>query len=98
MSGFDALIPENWYNVTIENNLAEVGEHSNNIVVDYSLIQLKALLWYYSGKLENALLHLFPEIGLEEQKFKGNLFVKVYRPNWLKSLVLARRKKQSKIF
>eukprot|EP00026_Physarum_polycephalum_P001974 Phypoly_transcript_01978.p1 GENE.Phypoly_transcript_01978~~Phypoly_transcript_01978.p1 ORF type:complete len:752 (+),score=127.08 Phypoly_transcript_01978:45-2300(+) len=51
---FDPLVPENWYKAR---ELKELEEGSSGI------------LQYYQGSVIKALLHLFPDIGIEENKF-----------------------------
>eukprot|EP00026_Physarum_polycephalum_P001465 Phypoly_transcript_01467.p1 GENE.Phypoly_transcript_01467~~Phypoly_transcript_01467.p1 ORF type:complete len:1055 (+),score=143.84 Phypoly_transcript_01467:198-3362(+) len=53
--GFDPLVPENWYTYHIDTLTSHKGAAT--------------VLGYHDGKLENALLQLFPEIGLEKSKF-----------------------------
>eukprot|EP00026_Physarum_polycephalum_P002689 Phypoly_transcript_02697.p1 GENE.Phypoly_transcript_02697~~Phypoly_transcript_02697.p1 ORF type:complete len:777 (+),score=106.95 Phypoly_transcript_02697:66-2396(+) len=54
--GFDAMSPKNWYKISTEAILSVKGGSS--------------ILMNYNGKLEKALMHLFPDIGLVEQRFK----------------------------
>eukprot|EP00026_Physarum_polycephalum_P001510 Phypoly_transcript_01512.p1 GENE.Phypoly_transcript_01512~~Phypoly_transcript_01512.p1 ORF type:complete len:1104 (+),score=195.39 Phypoly_transcript_01512:246-3314(+) len=51
---FDPLIPENWYKITKEDILEKKGSHG---------------IAYYSS-IPNALLELYPDIGLELHNFK----------------------------
>eukprot|EP00026_Physarum_polycephalum_P001966 Phypoly_transcript_01970.p1 GENE.Phypoly_transcript_01970~~Phypoly_transcript_01970.p1 ORF type:complete len:954 (+),score=99.16 Phypoly_transcript_01970:90-2951(+) len=53
--GFDPLVAENWYTLTKENIM-----HFKGVL---------SILKFHNGSLANALLSLFPEIGLEEHKF-----------------------------
>jgi len=53
--GFDALVPDHWYMVS-----TEVVLKTENV---------GAVLKYYRGKMEAALAHLYPNIGLDVSKF-----------------------------
>eukprot|EP00026_Physarum_polycephalum_P001342 Phypoly_transcript_01343.p1 GENE.Phypoly_transcript_01343~~Phypoly_transcript_01343.p1 ORF type:complete len:974 (+),score=101.70 Phypoly_transcript_01343:154-3075(+) len=53
--GFDPLLPANWYSVS-----------------SYAVLNCKgadAVLFYYQGSVIDALLHVFPEIGLVKKEF-----------------------------
>eukprot|EP00026_Physarum_polycephalum_P002214 Phypoly_transcript_02219.p1 GENE.Phypoly_transcript_02219~~Phypoly_transcript_02219.p1 ORF type:complete len:905 (+),score=113.90 Phypoly_transcript_02219:198-2912(+) len=52
--GLDPLVPDSWYGFA--------GEKISDP-------KTQAILRHYSGSLKNTLLNLFPEIGLEEEKF-----------------------------
>lgn len=54
--GFDPLLPEGWYSVTTNALLAHKGAGT--------------ILSYYNSSFVSALLHLFPDIGLDKQKFR----------------------------
>eukprot|EP00026_Physarum_polycephalum_P001704 Phypoly_transcript_01706.p1 GENE.Phypoly_transcript_01706~~Phypoly_transcript_01706.p1 ORF type:complete len:1010 (+),score=136.82 Phypoly_transcript_01706:80-3109(+) len=56
---FDPLVAENWYPITIQ-------------AIDSS-VSAKKVLGYYAGDLSEALISLFPDIGLVKSKF---MFVK----------------------
>eukprot|EP00026_Physarum_polycephalum_P002644 Phypoly_transcript_02652.p1 GENE.Phypoly_transcript_02652~~Phypoly_transcript_02652.p1 ORF type:complete len:698 (+),score=61.56 Phypoly_transcript_02652:137-2095(+) len=54
--GFDPLYPENWYTQLATN----VGNEKGG----------RTVLSYYDSRLRTALISLFPEIGLDESRFK----------------------------
>eukprot|EP00026_Physarum_polycephalum_P002383 Phypoly_transcript_02389.p1 GENE.Phypoly_transcript_02389~~Phypoly_transcript_02389.p1 ORF type:complete len:939 (-),score=111.94 Phypoly_transcript_02389:24-2525(-) len=54
--GFDPLVADNWYNVATEDLKSEQGASS--------------LLNTFSGSFRKAILHVFPNIGLQEHLFK----------------------------
>jgi len=55
--GFDPLIRKNWYNIPLT-SITSNNETRNSVVSHY-----------YSGNMVRALLHVFPEIGLNPKKF-----------------------------
>eukprot|EP00026_Physarum_polycephalum_P002350 Phypoly_transcript_02356.p1 GENE.Phypoly_transcript_02356~~Phypoly_transcript_02356.p1 ORF type:complete len:908 (+),score=118.97 Phypoly_transcript_02356:113-2836(+) len=57
--GFDPFNPSNWYPVSIASLL--------NVKGAASIVQQ-----YYGGSLAKGLLDMYPEIGLEESKFRSN--------------------------
>eukprot|EP00026_Physarum_polycephalum_P001919 Phypoly_transcript_01922.p1 GENE.Phypoly_transcript_01922~~Phypoly_transcript_01922.p1 ORF type:complete len:959 (+),score=104.66 Phypoly_transcript_01922:166-3042(+) len=52
--GFDPLVPENWYSI---NSKSILKWKTSNVLAAYD------------GSLANALMHLFPDIGLDRTKF-----------------------------
>eukprot|EP00026_Physarum_polycephalum_P000804 Phypoly_transcript_00805.p1 GENE.Phypoly_transcript_00805~~Phypoly_transcript_00805.p1 ORF type:complete len:823 (+),score=101.61 Phypoly_transcript_00805:1404-3872(+) len=54
--GFDALVAKNWYKAKIAGFIKTKG--------------LAALVWHYGGSFTKALLHLFPEVGIDKSKLK----------------------------
>eukprot|EP00026_Physarum_polycephalum_P001339 Phypoly_transcript_01340.p1 GENE.Phypoly_transcript_01340~~Phypoly_transcript_01340.p1 ORF type:complete len:1070 (+),score=142.73 Phypoly_transcript_01340:227-3436(+) len=52
--GFDALLPENWYNMNVTRFQSYKGGF--------------AVLSYYEGDWTKALIHVFPDIGLDKSK------------------------------
>eukprot|EP00026_Physarum_polycephalum_P003664 Phypoly_transcript_03677.p1 GENE.Phypoly_transcript_03677~~Phypoly_transcript_03677.p1 ORF type:complete len:748 (+),score=79.94 Phypoly_transcript_03677:247-2244(+) len=59
--GFDPLVPENWYSQTRGSVIAHQGG--------------SRVLFYHNSSVVNALLELFPKIGLEKFKFR-------FRSSW----------------
>eukprot|EP00026_Physarum_polycephalum_P001081 Phypoly_transcript_01082.p1 GENE.Phypoly_transcript_01082~~Phypoly_transcript_01082.p1 ORF type:complete len:1032 (+),score=114.94 Phypoly_transcript_01082:178-3273(+) len=72
--GFDPLIPKNWYEFPRDSVLS--SQHAKSI-----------LTAYYSLDLAEALLHLFPEIGLDKSRLTmipgSHWYNKVYQRNLL---------------
>eukprot|EP00026_Physarum_polycephalum_P003873 Phypoly_transcript_03889.p1 GENE.Phypoly_transcript_03889~~Phypoly_transcript_03889.p1 ORF type:complete len:768 (+),score=139.06 Phypoly_transcript_03889:1-2304(+) len=57
--GFDALVPKNWYSFVVTKEILAQGQ---------------AVLRHHSGSFVKALVHLFPEIQLNEKKFHPKTF------------------------
>jgi hypothetical protein len=53
-AGFDALVPQNWYNVKTKDIMAQGGA---------------SVLHKYAGSLQSALQDIYPTIGLDVSKF-----------------------------
>lgn len=93
---FDPLIPDNWYNVTyhslVQNSvfwfplpLPLLIDASIN---DNLLQECKAILQYYSS-LDDCLMHLYPNIGLQSSRFSKRtylFFSYIYLLNFFRTL------------
>lgn len=68
--GFDPLNPSFWYSVTTDEILAnKVRVPGYKEFIDDIVQRGEAVLLPYQGSFGKALLHLFPEIGLDGSKF-----------------------------
>eukprot|EP00026_Physarum_polycephalum_P002270 Phypoly_transcript_02276.p1 GENE.Phypoly_transcript_02276~~Phypoly_transcript_02276.p1 ORF type:complete len:794 (+),score=74.23 Phypoly_transcript_02276:119-2500(+) len=65
LHGFDPLNPVNWYMQPKNRILATKG--------------VRGVLWYHGNSIAQALLDLFPEIGLEKEKLDRFLWKKINR-------------------
>jgi hypothetical protein len=71
--GFDPLVSHNWYNLAPESIASATVclENSKTFLSVTHLQGASSVLAYYNNNYAQALVQLFPEIGLDENKFSS---------------------------
>lgn len=83
-NGFDLLVPENWYSIGNDQVVSFRVSLSIRIVKRAHILQGGyAVLEYYGGSVPKSLLHLFPNIGLDINRFSN----KPSMPSFMKKTV-----------
>lgn len=91
--GFDPLVSNNWYTTSTDDVLAFKVSTKNNFMLFLNIKQRGAqVMKFYARNLGSALQQLFPDIGLDEDKFKlpQSMHVALFNEiNYSHSLLLA---------